>query len=53
MESSEGLDHDSRTWPSVTAVLMKLGAAGSGCLTWAVVSVHGPFQGLAAFSPSV
>ena len=25
---------------------------GSGSLTWAVVSVHGPFHGLSAFSPS-
>ena len=29
---------------------MMLGAAGSGCFTWAVVSFHGPFQGLSAFA---
>ena len=30
-----------------------LGVMGSGSLTWAVVSVQGPFHGLSVFSPSV
>ena len=49
---SSKLNHVRSTSPSGdTAVAPMVGAAGSGSFTWAVVSVHGPFQGLAAWSP--